>query len=203
MIYEIRTYNLKPGTVPEFEATFGEALVEREKITRIGAFWHTELGPLNQVIHVWPYEDLEHRGQARAAAYATKQWPASVFHLMLSRENEIVLPAPFMRELTPARHGIYEMCVDILGTWATPTVLDRWAEVIAERERLSPLVACWYGDIGSQNRFIHVWGYRDLDERARIHREAQKLASWPPDTGEFIVFQETKILVPASFSPLQ
>jgi hypothetical protein len=33
----------------------------------LGAFWHTEFGPLNQVIHVDPYEDLQQRTAVRAA----------------------------------------------------------------------------------------------------------------------------------------
>ena len=31
MIYEFRTYTLKPGGVPKFEEIFGEALPHREK----------------------------------------------------------------------------------------------------------------------------------------------------------------------------
>ena len=58
MIYEVRTYTLKPGTVAEFEENFAKALPAREKVSPLGAFWHTDIGPLNQVIHVWPYENL-------------------------------------------------------------------------------------------------------------------------------------------------
>ena len=39
----------------------------REKHSKLGAFWHTEFGPLNQVIHVYPYEDLSQRTSVRAA----------------------------------------------------------------------------------------------------------------------------------------
>ena len=55
MIYEVRTYRLKPGSIPECEKRFAEALPHREKYSPLGAFWHTEIGPLNQIIHVWPY----------------------------------------------------------------------------------------------------------------------------------------------------
>ena len=54
MIYEVRTYTLKPGSVAKFEENFAAALPHREKYSKLGAFWHTEIGPLNQVIHVWP-----------------------------------------------------------------------------------------------------------------------------------------------------
>ncbi|GIT43687.1 MAG: hypothetical protein Ct9H300mP11_16230 [Chloroflexota bacterium] len=61
MIYEVRTYDLKPGAVPQAEEAFAEALPHRKKLSPLAAFWHTEFGPLNQIIHVWGYEDLEER----------------------------------------------------------------------------------------------------------------------------------------------
>lgn len=51
MIYEVRTYTLKPGSVPRFEELLGAALPHRETYSKLGAFWHTEIGPLNEVIH--------------------------------------------------------------------------------------------------------------------------------------------------------
>src|SRR5712691_5564355 len=59
MFYEVRTYTLRPGTVAEFEERFAKRLPLREKHSKLGAFWHTEFGPLNQVIHVYPYDDLQ------------------------------------------------------------------------------------------------------------------------------------------------
>ena len=45
MIYEVRTYTLKPGSVAKFEENFGKALPARQKYSKLGAFWHTEIGP--------------------------------------------------------------------------------------------------------------------------------------------------------------
>jgi hypothetical protein len=39
------------------DSTHRRRLPLREKHSKLGAFWHTEFGPLNQVIHVYPYED--------------------------------------------------------------------------------------------------------------------------------------------------
>ena len=68
MLYEVRTYTLRPGgAVAEFEERFAKRLPLREKHSKLGAFWHTEFGPLNQVIHVYPYDDLQQRTAVRAA----------------------------------------------------------------------------------------------------------------------------------------
>jgi len=56
MIIEMRTYLLKPGTTAAFEERFAEGLTARLQFSRLGALWRSEVGTLNQVVHVWPYE---------------------------------------------------------------------------------------------------------------------------------------------------
>jgi hypothetical protein len=101
MLYEVRTYTLHPGNVAEFEERFAKRLPLREKHSKLGAFWHTEFGPLNQVIHVYPYEDLQQRTAVRAAMAqdtALAQLPGGG-DLIASMESEIMNPAPFMHAL--------------------------------------------------------------------------------------------------------
>ena len=83
MIYEMRTYDLKPKSLPEVEKRFGEAYEKRRKYSELGAFWHSEIGPLNQIVHVWPYKDLAERGsgsiqQSQSATSTLQQRQASL-----------------------------------------------------------------------------------------------------------------------------
>jgi len=96
MIYEVRTYTLKPGTVTEFEARFEKRHPYRERHSKLGAFWHTEMGPLNQLVHVWPYEDLQHRTAAREAANRDPdlQRTPTGREFIVAQESEIMIPAP-------------------------------------------------------------------------------------------------------------
>src|SRR5207247_11014871 len=99
MIYEVRTYTLRPGTVAEFEERYAKRLPLREKHSNLGHSWHTEFGPLNQVIHVYPYDDLAQRTAVReslAKDTARAQIPAGG-ESIVAQEAEIMLPAPFMR----------------------------------------------------------------------------------------------------------
>src|SRR5882724_7424683 len=50
MIYEIRTYQIAPGSLAEVEKRFGEGYEYRKKYSPLTAFWHTEVGPLNEII---------------------------------------------------------------------------------------------------------------------------------------------------------
>jgi hypothetical protein len=208
MLYEVRTYTLRPGTVGEFEARFTKRQPVREKHSKLGAFWHTEVGALNQVVHVWPYEDLQHRMAVRAAMAkdAELQQIPGGRDLIVAQESDIMMPAPFMRPLGSQSYGsgnVYEMRTYTYAPGDIPAVLKGWAEAIPFREQLSPLVACWYSDIGGLNKFVHIWVYKDLNERARIREESRQGGRWPAQTGVRPVQQENKILLPAVFSPVQ
>lgn len=204
MIYEVRTYTLKPGTVAEFEKRFAEVLPYREKYSPLGAFWHTDFGPLNQVIHVWPFEDMGQRTKVRAAAAKDPHWPPQTTELIVAMEASIFLPAPFMRPMGRQQLGsIYEMRIYTYLPGTMPEVLKRWEEALPYREKYSPLAACWYSDLGELNTFIHVWPYADLAQRAQIREKSLKDPHWPPKTREFLVRQENKLLIPAAFSPMK
>lgn len=204
MIYEVRTYTLKPGGVAQFENNFAEALPHREKYSKLGAFWHTEIGPLNQVIHVWPYENLGERTQVRGDAGNDPNWPPKSDGLILNMESEIFTPAEFMRPMggDQALGDIYEMRIYTYQPGTMGEVLKRWGAAIPHREEFSPLAAGMYTELGGLNKWIHVWPYKDLEERNKIREEASATPHWPPPTREFLVKQENKICVPSAFSPM-
>jgi hypothetical protein len=208
MIYEVRTYTLRPGTVAEFEERYAKRLPVREKHSKLGAFWHTEFGPLNQVIHVYPYEDLNHRSAVRAAMAADAELAAfpGGRDLVAAQETEIVNSAPFMHALNSRDYGsgnVYEMRSYTYAAGDIPKLLEARAKGLATREALSPVVAYWTTEIGPLNKFIHTYVYKDVAERSRV-RSAMAAGRQPaaPDRVRPIR-QENKLLVPAAFSPLR
>jgi hypothetical protein len=208
MLYEVRTYTLRPGAVAEFEDRFAKRQPLREKHSKLGAFWHTEVGALNQVIHVWPYDDLQHRMAVREAMAkdADLQQLRGGRDLIVAQESNIMMPAPFMRPLGSQSYGsgnVYEMRIYTYAPGDIPAVLKGWAEAIEYREQFSPLAACWYSEIGALNKFVHVWAYKDLNERTRVREASRQGGRWPAQTGVRPVQQENKLLIPAAFSPLQ
>jgi hypothetical protein len=209
MIYEVRTYTLRAGAHVEFEERYEKRLPARLKHSKLGGFWHTEFGPLNQVIHVYPYDDLNHRTAVRAALATDPERNAlqSGRDLIVAQETEIVIPAPFMRPLGSRDHGtgnIYEMRIYTYGPGELPQVLDAWAKAVPAREELSPLAACWTSEIGGLNKFTHIWPYKDVPERDRVRAASRAPGrNWPPQSGVRPQRQENKLLVPAKFSPLR
>jgi hypothetical protein len=209
MIYEVRTYTLRAGATAEFEERYEKRQPARLKHSPLAAFWHTEFGPLNQVIHVYPYDDLNQRTAVRAALAKDPERAAlpGGQDLIVAQEAEIVNPAPFMRALGSCDFGsgnVYEMRTYTYAAGDIPKVLDAWAKVIESRERLSPLAACWSSELGGLNKFTHIWVYKDLAERTRVREESRRPGTgWPAQSGVRPVRQENKLLMPASFSPVR
>jgi hypothetical protein len=204
MIVEFRTYRLKPGSVAEAEKRFGEGLANRTKVSPLGAFWHTEVGPLNRIIHVWPYEDFAHRAQIRAQKI--DGWPPKIQEFIEEMNSEIFIPAAFSPKLEPRQlGGLYEIRTYTLAPGAIPGQIDRWSTAIDARTKLSPLAFAGHSELGGLNRWRHIWAYKDANHRAEIREKARKEGIWPPRGGQpgQTLVQENMLVVPADFSPLR
>jgi hypothetical protein len=82
--------------------------------------------------------------------------------------------------------------------------MKSWEAKLPERMKLAPLVIVGSVDLGEVNRFIHIWAYSSLDQRAAIRAKAVELGVWPPGGGAArLLTQANKILLPSAFSPLQ
>jgi hypothetical protein len=206
MIIEVRTYQLKPGAVAEVEKRFGEKLPEREKLSKLTALWHTEVGALNEITHIWTYDNFEQRVAIRAEAVKTKVWPPAIGEFIVSMQSEIFIPAPFSPSLEPKTVGpLFEIRSYTLAPGALPGMMERWAAKIDERVKLSPLVGAWYSELGGLNKWVHIWAYKDAAERQRIRADAVARGIWPPGgaASGLVVKQENKLVMPAACSPLR
>lgn len=205
MIIEMRTYQLKPASIPQFEERFGAKLPARAKLSPLAAFWHSEVGPLNQVIHVWPYDSFEQRVKIRAEAIASGIWPPATQEFIVDQTSELYLPAPFSPKLEPRElGGIYEIRMYSFAAGAIPGVIARWNEKIGERVKLSPLVGAWYSEIGPLNKWVHIWAYKDGNERSSVRAAAAAGGNWPArNPPGVVVKQENALVMPSAFSPIR
>ena len=204
MIYEFRTYTLHPRTVPEFIKRFGDALPKRERFSKLAAFWYTEIGPLNQVIHVWPYENALERSKIRADAVKDGSWPPKTGEVILEIKSEIFDPMPFSPPLTPSSNGpFFEMRTYTLQPFSVPGMAERWKEHLPARTKLSPLTGVFASDAGRLYQWLHIWPYKSLDERVAVRKKAMAEGIWPPPGDTPTLREEAMILLAAPFSPIK
>ena len=100
MIVEERCYTVKPGTVQLYYRDYdprGREIQTRILGNLIGYF-HTEIGELNQIVHLWGYASLAERERRRAELAADPEWQAYLRQspdIIVKMESRILIPAPF------------------------------------------------------------------------------------------------------------
>jgi hypothetical protein len=99
MIIDHRTYTLKPGTLPLYVKAYvdeGHAIQIKHLGKPLGWYTSTDIGALNQIVHLWQYDDLIDRERRRAAMMADPAWLAYIAIVMPYidvQENKILRTA--------------------------------------------------------------------------------------------------------------
>lgn len=103
MIIDHRTYCVKPGKLNDYLKLYErDALPLQLKYLGhcVGWYVSNDIGPLNQVVHMWAYESLNDREARRARLAADPAWPKfleQATSLLDSMENKILRPAPYFK----------------------------------------------------------------------------------------------------------
>jgi hypothetical protein len=100
MMVEQRTYTLQIGKTREYLALYEQQglQLQRSVLGRLVGYYVTVIGPLNEVVHLWAYENFEERSTRREALMADPAWCAYVERvgpLLVRQEVKILQPAPF------------------------------------------------------------------------------------------------------------
>ena len=207
MIYEARSYRIARGKVPEFLSVFGESYKTRSAFSQISAMLYTEIGPLNQVIHIWPYADMGERERIRVEAGKDPNWPPKASHVIETMQSEIFTPLPFTPTMASGELGpVFEWREYMMRADGQRALVENWASAIEERVKMSPLVMAMVTECGALNKFVHIWAYENLEHRRAVRNEAREKGIWPPrnvsGAPDPILTQECKICFAAEYSPL-
>jgi hypothetical protein len=110
MLVEMRTYVLHAGKMAAFlDAMEREGLaIERPILGRLLGYYSTEIGTLNQVIHLWGYDSFEERTRRRRQLAQDGAWQCfvpSVMPFIRDMQNQLLTPAPFAMPATLDWHS--------------------------------------------------------------------------------------------------
>ncbi|XP_023725703.1 protein NipSnap isoform X2 [Cryptotermes secundus] len=97
-IYEMRSYNLKPGTMIEWGNNWARAINYRRNNDEAFAAFFSQIGRLYNVHHVWCYKDLQTRKETREAAWRSPGWDECVAYtvpLIREMHSRILAPTSF------------------------------------------------------------------------------------------------------------
>ena len=103
MLVEQRTYTVAPGRLRGYLQLYEQhgVQVHAEVLGHWLGCYATEVGPLNQVVHLWGFASFEDRLARRDRLQADprwRDWLGRAAGLVVQQESRLLLPAPF----TPA-----------------------------------------------------------------------------------------------------
>jgi hypothetical protein len=211
MIYELRTYTLKHGTTAEVAKNAGAVgrAIRGDNYGKLEGYWVTEIGPINQVMHLWSYADFAERARLRGELAKNTRWTGE--YVPLIRPNlirqDIRLLNPVVGPFKPAREGnVYEFRYYRIKPGAIGQWVKLFTGALPARERHSKIVGLWTTEAGQPNEVCHIWAYPDLNTRTAARAEVAKDADWQTFLKEgspLLDELNCLIMLPAAHSPLK
>ncbi len=104
MLYDVRTYTCRPGTIKKHLALYAEhgfAVQQRHLGTPL-AYMQVETGAVNSYMHIWVYESAADREAKRAALQKDPDWGVYLARsaeggYLVSQTNTQMVDVPFFR----------------------------------------------------------------------------------------------------------
>jgi hypothetical protein len=99
-VIDLRIYTIRPRGMPEYLKLFEELALPlaRKHLGEPLGYYVTQIGPLNQVVHLWAFEnlaDLEQRHAALAGEPDFAKYLAATEGLVVAQEDRIMRPVEF------------------------------------------------------------------------------------------------------------
>jgi hypothetical protein len=212
MLYELRTYTVKPGTLGDIvkAASTVSRDVRGDNYGKLEGYWFTEIGPLNQVMHMWSYESFDERTRLRGELAKNPRWNNEYIPLIrpIVVRQDIRLLNAIRPPVAPATSGnIYELrnyrarAVGPVRQW-----IEAFTAALPAREKYSKIVGLWQTEAGQPNEVCHIWAYPDLNARAKARGDAMKDPAWQEFLTKgpgYLEEMHSTIMLPAPHSPLK
>jgi hypothetical protein len=100
MIVDVRTYTLVPRKMATYLELFekhGLPVMQRHGLELMG-YYMSQIGPLNQVVHLWRYDSLADMEKKRAARDGDPAWGEYLSRtegMVLAQEDKVMRPTSF------------------------------------------------------------------------------------------------------------
>ena len=211
MIYELRTYTMKPGMAVKAAAHSGDVgrAVRGDDYGKLEGYWMTEVGPLNQVMHLWSYSDLIERARLRAALATNERWQNDYLPEMrpyLLRQDIRLLNGIVGPHAPETGGNLYEFRNYRLRPGGVKEWGAHYTDVLPTREKYSRIVGLWTTEAGQPNEVCHIWAYPSFEARIKIRAEVAEDSAWQEFIGKsagLIEKMHSTLMLPARHSPLQ
>ena len=100
MFYEIRTYRLKNGAISDYLKVVGQEgiAIQKRHLGKLIGYFFSEIGPINEIVHIWGFESLDDRQARRMRLAADPAWQKflpKIRDRIVTADTKIMTPAAF------------------------------------------------------------------------------------------------------------
>jgi hypothetical protein len=211
MIYELRTYTLQPGTQAQYVKQSGEVgrRIRGDSYGKFEGGWTTEFGTLNQYVHLWGFADLNERERLRGELAKNEAWTKEYLPLsrpmLLAQENKILKPVVPMTP--PSDTGnVYELRWYRAHVGRAAEWLEMFRAVLPTRDKYTRRVGLWQTEAGQLNEAVHMWVYKDLNDRAAARARMATDPAWQAFVAKspaLLQNMQSIVLIPVPHSPMR
>lgn len=226
MYVEQRSYTAHPGRLPAWLKLYEEVgnPVSARHLGPLLGFFTVEVGPLNRVVFLRGYDDIDQREHGMAAREADPEWThfrteAGKIGALAVQENKLLKTTgfcpvqsaaqPFTRKLAGSSMIIDHRTYDLYPNKGTPWVEHYGKIALPIQERLlGQFLFFGVTESGPINQAVFMWGYESLGDRDRRRMAMAADPEWQAfgrHTAEYLPLkqQTTMLLKPTAFSPMR
>lgn len=202
MIHELTTLEIKVFSNAKVYAALQERLPAAGG-TLVGAF-AADIGDLSRVMLLREFADANAACDARHKLLLDSD-PLGCAEWLVSLKSESYALFPFLDAPKAGAFGKwYELRTYSLRHGKLAETIDAWKDALPARHAMSPCLGVFTALDGDQPRFLNIWAYQSVDERARIRGDAVAQGVWPPRGGPAnLTRMHSDLCVPLAFSPLK
>nr|XP_055034941.1 protein NipSnap homolog 3A isoform X1 [Misgurnus anguillicaudatus] len=211
--YEFRTYFIQPHLNSAFLKLTNEKIHLRTAHSKLLGYWTVEYGGINQVFHIWEYDNYAQRASVRAGLAQdptwTEQYLSKAMPMLTSQDNEVTYLVPWSKIQTPPKEGgVYELATFQMKPGG-PAVWGRAFQAAVGTHTGSGYahpVGVFHSEFGQLNQVNVLWWFESADHRAAIRRHSHddaRVVAAVRESSAYLVSQKNKLLFPCGFSPMK
>lgn len=182
-LYELQIHNVRPDATEDYENLYNENipnLITNNEGLRLTGSWRTEIGNLDQYVHLWQYKNYSAFSDTFNQLQVNPDYKAfnkKIAKTIKTRENQICLSFAFWPDIDPReQEHIYEMRSYSLKPGTLIEWGNNWSRGI--RNRLDYRVAGMFTQVGPLYYVHHIWAYKDLADRKASREKMWNQPGW-------------------------
>jgi len=212
MINELRMYTTRPGKmmhVVNSSATVAQTIRNGDTYGKLVGHWSSEIGRMNQYIHMWEYSDVEEMRKLRSELASKEDWRTKFVPLVgpyiLTQEIRILRPLT-ERKLPADKSNIYELKIIKLNIGEVNKWKNKFLDIVSDIEQKSINIGLWNTELQDPNEIISIWSHPNIESMSKFWSDMGNDKNWLDFNvyqEKAVKYEESIILRPSVCSPLQ